>query len=327
MAELNIVSSSPHVRSKDSTQHIMRDVIIALLPATFVGFYMFGAAAVFTVLLSVASAVFFEYLYQKLTHQPLTIKDYSAAITGLLLGLNLPASLPDFGNGLFTTHVFVPFTIPILGSLFAIVIVKQLFGGIGHNFMNPALAARAFLLVSFADQMTTWPKVDAVSTATILGGLKEGGVVNASVLDSFLGSVSGSIGEISALALIIGGLYLIYRKVISYRIPVFYVGTVAVFVGIYSALSENGFDLQFLLIHLVSGGLLLGAIFMATDYVTSPMTAKGQIIFAIGCGIITSLIRLFGAYPEGVSFAIIIMNLTVPLIDRFTIPRGFGEGK
>lgn len=327
MAELNIVSSSPHVRSNDSTHTIMRDVIIALLPATLVGFYMFGFAAVFTVALTVASAVFFEYLYQRLTHQAISIKDYSAAITGLLLGLNLPASLPDFSNGIFTTQVFVPFTIPILGSLFAIIIVKQLFGGIGHNFMNPALAARAFLLVSFADQMTTWPKVDTVSTATILGALKEGGTNTATVLDSFLGSVSGSIGEISAIALIAGGIYLVYRKVISYRIPVFYVGTVAVFVAIYSALSESGFNLEFLLIHLVSGGLLLGAIFMATDYVTSPMTAKGQIIFAIGCGIITALIRLFGAYPEGVSFAIIIMNLTVPLIDRFTIPRSFGEGK
>jgi len=210
---------------------------------------------------------------------------------------------------------------------FAIVIVKQLFGGIGHNFMNPALAARAFLLVSFADQMTTWPKVDTVSTATVLGAMKEGGMNTANVLDTFLGNMSGSIGEISALAIIIGGVYLIYKKVISYRIPVFFVGTVAIFVAIYSLTSETGFSLDYVLLHLFSGGLLLGAFFMATDYVTSPMTAKGQIIFAIGCGIITALIRLVGAYPEGVSFAIIIMNLTVPLIDRYTIPRSFGEVK
>lgn len=327
MVELNIVSSSPHVRSKDSTQSIMRDVIIALVPATLVGFYMFGIAAVFTVFLTIIAAVFFEYLYQRISRQKVTIKDYSAVITGLLLGLNLPASLPDFSNGIFSTKASVPFLIPILGSLFAIVIVKQLFGGIGHNFMNPALAARAFLLVSFADQMTTWPKVDTVSTATVLGIMKEGGVMTASVLDTFLGSVSGSIGEVSALALIIGGLYLIYKKVISYRIPVFYIGTVAAFVSIYSLTSSTGFDLNYLLLHLCSGGLLLGAIFMATDFVTSPMTSKGQIIFAIGCGVITALIRLFGAYPEGVSFAIIIMNLTVPLIDRFTVPRSFGEEK
>jgi len=338
MADLNIVSSSPHVRSNDSTSNLMRDVIIALVPATLVGFYIFGLAAVFTVLLSVASAVFFEWIYQKYTTGQVRINDYSAAVTGLLLGLNLPAMLPVLPNAadeITLVSFFVPFAVPILGSMFAIIVVKQLFGGIGNNFMNPALGARAFLIVSFADHMTTWPAirpvfapvVDTVSSATILGLLKSGEAVQPSVLDAFVGTISGSIGEISALALIIGGLYLVYRKVISIRIPAVFIGTVAVFVMIYALANGQGFDLQFLGYQLFSGGLMIGAIFMATDYVSSPMTSKGQLIFAFGCGIITSLIRLYGGYPEGVSFAIIIMNLTVPLINRYTIPRSFGEEK
>lgn len=346
MADLNIVSSSPHVRSNDSTSNLMRDVVIALVPATLVGFYIFGLAAVFTVVLSVLSAMCFEWLYQKYTTGIVRINDYSAAVTGLLLGLNLPAILPVLPNAANETtlvNFFVPFAVPILGSMFAIIVVKQLFGGIGNNFMNPALGARAFLIVSFADHMTTWPTIepvwpnsleavsaaslDAISGATILGSIKGEAFIYPSVLDAFVGTISGSIGEISALALIIGGIYLVYRKVISYRIPVVFIGTVAVFVMIYALANGQGFDLEFLGYQLFSGGLMLGAIFMATDYVTSPMTSKGQLIFAFGCGIITSLIRLFGAYPEGVSFAIIIMNLTVPLINRYTIPRCFGEEK
>ncbi|MBN2221580.1 MAG: RnfABCDGE type electron transport complex subunit D [Vallitaleaceae bacterium] len=320
MAKQWIVSSSPHVRSKDTSQNLMRDVVIALLPATIVGFIVFKGAAIFTVLLTVLAAVGFEFLYGKLTKQPNLIKDYSAVVTGLLLGLNLPASLE-------IAPPSVAIVVPVIGSFFAIIIVKQLFGGIGNNFMNPALAARAFLIVSFAEHMTTWPKVDTVASATILASLKEGGEVSQSVMDAFIGTVSGSIGEVSALAILIGGIYLIVRKVISYRIPFFFIATVAIFVFFYSLASGKGMDLEFVAYHLFSGGLMLGAFFMATDYVTSPMTAKGQIIFAVGCGIITSLIRLFGSYPEGVSFAIIIMNLTVPLIDRFTIPRAFGEAK
>jgi electron transport complex protein RnfD len=318
----------------------MRDVVIALIPATLVGFYVFGLAAVFTVFLAVVSAVGFEWIYQKKVTGNVRISDYSAAVTGLLLGLNLPAALPQLpnaANGTTMVSFLVPFAVPILGSMFAIIVVKQLFGGIGNNFMNPALAARAFLIVSFADHMTTWPKVtpvfaklssaDAVSGATVLGMIKEGYDITPSVLDTFIGTVSGSIGEISALAILIGGIYLIVKKVISYRIPVFFIGTVGIFMVLYSMFSGQGFDPSFVGYQLFSGGLMIGAFFMATDYVTSPMTQKGQIIFAIGCGVITSLIRLFGGYPEGVSFAIIIMNLTVPLINRYTIPRCFGEEK
>ncbi len=318
MSDLNIVSSSPHVRSNETSAHLMRDVIIALIPATLVGFYVFGVAAIFTVLLTTASAVGFEFLYQKITTGKATINDYSAAVTGLLLGLNLPAFLPKL-------PYLMGIAVPVIGSFFAIIVIKQLFGGLGYNFMNPALGARVFLLVSFAQHMTTWPQVDAVSSATVLGALKEGGEVTQTVLDTFLGTVSGSIGEVSALAILIGGIYLIARRVISYRVPTFYIGTVAVFMLIYALANGQGLDLTFIGYQVFGGGLMLGAFFMATDYVTSPMTAKGQIIFAIGCGILTALIRLFGAYPEGVSLAIIIMNMTVPLIERYTIPRAFGE--
>lgn len=337
MSELNIVSSSPHVRSKDTTPNLMRDVIIALIPATLVGLYVFGLAAVFTVVLSTASAVFFEWLYQRMTTGKVSIHDYSAAVTGLLLGLNLPAALPalpDAAVGTSMVDFLLPFTVPVLGSAFAIIIVKQLFGGIGHNFMNPALGARAFLIVSFADHMTSWKSVepvfgsvDAVTGATVMGMLKHGQVVGPSVLDAFVGTIGGSIGEVSALALIIGGIYLVARKVISYHIPVFYVGTVAIFMTLASLFSSQGFDPAFLGYQLFGGGLMIGAIFMATDYVSSPMTTLGKIIYAISCGVITSLIRLVGSYPEGVSFAIIIMNLAVPLINRYTIPRCFGEEK
>lgn len=338
MTQLFEVSSSPHVRAENSTPQIMRDVIIGLIPATLFGFYIFGLAAVLVVALSVGSAVLFEWMYQKIVGKKTTINDYSAAVTGLLLGLNLPAMLPIFpGMTNYTqpTDFLLPIGIPIIGSFFAIVFVKQLFGGIGFNFMNPALAARAFLLVSFAKEMATWPavaprfsgSVDAVGGATILGALKEGGPIGASVMDAFVGTIPGSIGEISALALLIGGGYLLIRKVIRYHIPVYFIATVAVFMSLYSIFGLGGFSGEYVLYQLFSGGLMIGAFFMATDYVTSPMTPTGQIIFAIGGGIIASAIRVVGSYPEGVSFAIIIMNLAVPLIDKYTIPRCFGEVK
>lgn len=310
---LYTVASSPHARSKDSVQGTMRDVLIALSPAALFSIFYFGIDAALTILVCVVASMFAEWIYNRITDQKSTIMDLSAAVTGLLLAMNLPGNMP-------LQYIW---WISILGSFFAIIVVKQLFGGLGQNFMNPALAARAFLLVSFAKVMTTWgPTIDGVSTATPLGIMKEGAGELPSIMSTFLGTIPGSLGETSALALIIGGLYLIYRKVISWRIPVIYVGTTAVMV-----LLLTGFDMTMLGYHLFSGGLMLGAIFMATDYASSPTTAKGQIIMGIGCGVLTVLIRLFGNNPEGVSFAIIIMNLFVPLIDKYTVPVKFGEVK
>jgi Na+-translocating ferredoxin:NAD+ oxidoreductase subunit D len=311
MSDLYIVSSSPHMRSKDSVTKTMLDVVIALLPATVFGVYSFGFRALMITLLAVVSSVGFEFLYQKVAKQKSSIHDLSAVVTGLLLAMNLPSQ--------------VPYWMPILGSLFAIIIVKQLFGGLGQNFMNPALAARAFLLVSFADIMTTWvTPLDAITTATPLALLKEGATELPALSDAFIGMIAGSIGETSVLALLLGGIYLLLRKVISWRIPVTYIGTVALMVLVFGG---QGFDMTFLGYHLFTGGLILGAFFMATDYSSSPTTAIGQIIMGVGCGLLTALIRLFGGYPEGVSFAILIMNLFVPLIDKYTLPRVFGEVK
>ena len=302
-----VVSATPHVRSKDSIQGIMRDVIIALVPATVMGIVYFGLRALVLVAISIASAVFFEFLYQKLTKQRVTIDDLSAVVTGLLLALNMPAS--------------APFWMPIVGSAFAIIIAKQLFGGLGQNFINPALAARAFLLASYPTAMTTWT-LDGVTTATPLALLKSGDIVSPTMNDymaALTGHIGGCIGETCAIALIIGGLYLLYRKVISWRIPVVYIVTVVTLTG---AIGRNGVRVP--LYEVLVGGLLLGAFFMATDYASSPVTAKGQIIMGIGCGLLTSLIRIYGGYPEGVSYSILIMNLCVPLIDRFTKGRIFG---
>ncbi len=302
-----VVSATPHVRSKDSIQGIMRDVIIALVPATVMGIVYFGLRALVLVAISIASAVFFEFLYQKLTKQRVTIDDLSAVVTGLLLALNMPAS--------------APFWMPIVGSAFAIIIAKQLFGGLGQNFINPALAARAFLLASYPTAMTTWT-LDGVTTATPLALLKSGDIVSPTMNDymaALIGHIGGCIGETCAIALIIGGLYLLYRKVISWRIPVVYIVTVVILTG---AIGRNGVRVP--LYEVLVGGLLLGAFFMATDYASSPVTAKGQIIMGIGCGLLTSLIRIYGGYPEGVSYSILIMNLCVPLIDRFTKGRIFG---
>lgn len=318
---LNKVSSSPHIRDSVTTQSIMRDVLIALLPATLWGIYVFGINALINIVLATGSAVLFEYLYQKYMKKPITISDYSAAVTGLLLGLNLPS-----GNYYF---------IPVLGSFFAIIVVKQLYGGIGQNFMNPALAARAFLVVSFAGYMTRWQLpmvegrftgIDGISGATplaMLKGYQQGDSITG-LGDLFFGFIGGSIGEISAIALLIGAAYLLVRKIISWHIPVSYLLTFSVLIVLFS---KSPLDISFLANHLFAGGLILGAFFMATDYSTSPMTKIGQIIMGIGCGFLTAMIRIFGGYPEGVSFAILIMNLFVPLIDHYLIPTSFGGKK
>jgi electron transport complex protein RnfD len=304
--QLYKVSANPHVRDKATTHSIMLDVIIALLPATLFGFYNFGLSAVITTVISIATCVIAEYLYQRFMGKKITINDMSAALTGLLLALNLP---PE-----------VPFWLPIIGGVFAIIVVKQVFGGLGQNFMNPALGARCFLLLSFTGRMTTFT-YDAVTTATPLANLKLGQTVN--VMDMFIGNIAGTIGETSAIALLIGGAYLVFKKVISPRIPVVYVATLAIFVLLFGG---HGFDLNFLAAHLFGGGLLLGAIFMATDYVTSPITPNGQIIFGIILGVLTGVFRIFGPSAEGVSYAIIISNLLVPLIEKVTLPKAFGKG-
>ena len=303
------ISSSPHIRDRETTTNIMGQVIVALLPATFFGISNFGISALVTILITVISAVIFEALYQKILGVKVTISDLSAVLTGLLLALNLP---PE-----------VPFWIPVIGSFFAIVVVKQLFGGLGQNFMNPALGARCFLLISFTGRMTTFT-YDAITTATPLAQMKAGESVD--VASMFWGTTAGTIGETSAIALIIGGVFLIVRRIINYRIPVFYIGTFAVLIMIYALASGRGFDVSFLLAHLFGGGLMLGAFFMATDYVTSPITPLGKIIFGILLGVLTFLFRIFGASAEGVSYAIIIGNLLVPLIERITVPKSFGKG-
>lgn len=307
MTDLYTVSASPHVRSTDSVSKTMRDVIIALLPATIFGIYNFGVPALTTILITIASCVAAEAAYQKITKQDVTVNDYSAILTGLLLALNLPHT--------------VPWWIPVMGGIVAIIIIKQLFGGLGQNFMNPALGARAFLVISFAGIMTKW-ELDGLSSATPLGIIKEGGSELPPLMDTLTGTIAGCIGETSVIALLLGGIYLIARKVISWRIPVTYIATVAVMVALFGG---NGLDLEFLGYHVFTGGLMIGAFFMATDYASSPITPVGQIIMGVGCGVLTALIRLFGGFPEGVSFAILIMNLFVPLIDKYTIPRAFGE--
>jgi Na+-translocating ferredoxin:NAD+ oxidoreductase subunit D len=307
---LHVVSASPHIRSKDSVQGVMRDVMIALIPATLAGIYYFGMKAIVLIVLSVLSCMAAEALWQKMTKQKITIRDYSAAVTGLLIAFNIPVSAPVW--------------LPVIGGFFAIIIVKQFFGGLGQNFMNPALAARAFLLASWPVQMTSWT-VDGVSAATPLGMLKEGTIENLPGLFSvFVGNVGGCIGETSALALLLGGAYLLYKRVITWEIPVTFIATVFVLTWIFG---RNGFMTGNPGYEILAGGLMLGAFFMATDYSSSPMTAKGKIIMGVGCGFFTSIIRVFGGYPEGVSYAILLMNLFVPLIDRFTIPKPFGEVK
>lgn len=306
-----MMSSSPHVRSSESTRRIMLDVIIALLPATAAGVYFFGANALVTVLVSVAAAMGTEALVQLIMKRKVTALDGSAAVTGLLLALCLPPLPPGL------------FYLPLFGSMFAIAIVKQCFGGLGYNFVNPALAGRAFLMVSWLPAMTTWTMpADAVSAATPLAALDpEQAAALSPYLDMFIGKTGGCIGETSVIALLLGAAYLIARKVINWRIPAAFIGTVALFTWI---AGPEGLFTGDALYHVLAGGLMLGAFYMATDYTTSPMTNKGRVIYAAGCGVLTGVIRLWGGYPEGVSYAILIMNLAVPLIDRKFMPRVFG---
>lgn len=309
-----LVSSSPHIRSGETTQRIMLDVIIALMPALFAGVFYFGFKALTLTVTAVVFAVAAEAVMQKILGKPVTVNDLSAVVTGILIAFNVPATLPLW--------------IVAVGSIFAIAVAKQCFGGLGFNFINPALAARAMLLASWPVRMTSWvaPGADAVSTATPLALVKNGveaaGQALPNISNLFIGNIGGCIGETSALALIIGGAYLLYRGVISYRIPVAYIGTVAVLSFLF-----GGFNPSVMIYQVFAGGLFLGAIFMATDYSTSPMSAKGQMIFAIGCGFLTTLIRFYGGYPEGVSYSILLMNLATPLIDRYTMPKKFGEVK
>jgi electron transport complex protein RnfD len=323
-----IISPSPHVHSGDSVKKNMYGVIIALLPALAASFWVFGLGALVVTVTAIAASVLFEYLIEKyLLKVPSTISDGSAVITGLLLAFNLPSNLPIW--------------IIIIGALVAIGIGKMSFGGLGNNPFNPALVGRVFLLISFPVQMTTWPKpmdnlgtyFDATTGATPLSVVKEG-LKNGDRLsdllaqipsfkDMFLGEMGGSAGEVAALALLLGFGYMIYRKIITWHFPVAVLGTIAVFTGLLHLASPEEFAGP--IFHLLTGGAMLGAIFMATDYVTSPMTVKGQIIFGVGIGVITVLIRVFGAYPEGMSFAILIMNAFVPLLDRYIKPKRFGE--
>ncbi|EJP6472666.1 RnfABCDGE type electron transport complex subunit D [Clostridium botulinum] len=303
------LSSSPHIRSKDSVQSIMRDVIIALLPAAIAGIYFFKLKALLVILTAVISCVAAEYIWEKATGRDISIGDLSAVVTGMLLAFNVPPTLPLW--------------MVVIGSFFTIIVVKQFFGGIGQNIVNPALAGRAFLLASWPVAMTTWT-VDGVTTATPLAMLKGAPGDLPTLASAFLGHIGGCIGETSALALLIGFAYLLYRRIITWHIPVTYIGTVFVLtaiIGRHGAMSGNA------IYEIFVGGLMLGAIFMATDYTTSPMTKKGQVIFAIGCGVITTVIRILGGYPEGVSYSILLMNLCVPLIDKFIAPRVFGEVK
>lgn len=324
MNDLLHVSSSPHVRSGGRTDTIMFLVLLALMPSSVMGIYIFGVPALKIIILSVGTCVLTEFLYERLMHKPNTIGDGSAMVTGLLLALNLSAA--------------VPWWIPVIGGVFAILIVKQLFGGLGQNFMNPALAARCFLLISFPARMTDFSvsertagkvvdtisaatqAVDTVSSATPLAAIRSGGSYD--LLSMFLGNTRGTIGETSVLLLLLGGIFLVAVRVIDLRIPFTYLGTFALLYLIFS-----GFDLPLVAAELCGGGLMLGAWFMATDYVTRPITIKGQYVFGILLGILTAIFRRFGASAEGVSYAIILSNVCVPVIERFTLPSGFGVQK
>lgn len=314
MGDLYNVSASPHVRSKISTDKIMLCVILSLLPATIVGICNFGMDALIITVLSIASCVVSEFLYTKLMKKKTTIGDFSAVVTGLLLAMNLPAT--------------VSWWIPVLGGVFAILVCKMVFGGLGSNFMNPALGARCFLMISFTSQMTTFSSekfaaIDAYSGATPLAYIKNGGM-DFHLLDMFTGRTLGTIGETSAIALLIGAAFLLVTGVISITIPGTYLLTFVVFLLLFSG---HGFDLNYIAAELCGGGLLLGAFFMATDYATSPITPAGKIVFGIILGLLTGVFRLFGGSAEGVSYAIIFTNLLVPLIERWTIPTAFGQKK
>ena len=315
-----LVSASPHIHSPETTTGVMGDVIISLLPALVMAVVWFGSRALVLTAVCIGTAVLAEWVSRRVMKRPNTLGDLSAVVTGLILALNLPATLPLW--------------MAAIGSIVAIVVVKQMFGGVGQNFVNPAMTARIILMVSFPTAMARWTaplasawSADAVTTATPMASLaaSSGGNLSAdlpSLWQMLVGYHGGSMGEVCALALLVGGVYLIIRRVISPIIPAAYIGTVAVWM----LLAGHG-DLRFVAYELLGGGLLLGAFFMATDYATSPITAKGKWIFGIGCGIITSVIRLYGSLPEGVSFSIILMNILVPHIERLTLPRAFGAEK
>lgn len=299
------LSTAPHIRTRETTTVLMLNVIVALIPCAVVGVYRFGVDALMVLAVSSVSAVAAEYLFQLISRRPVRVGDFSALVTGLILGLNLPSG--------------TPWWMAMVGSIFAIIIVKELFGGIGNNFMNPALTARAVLLASWPVYMTTFTSptnwvegVDAVAAATPLA------TGNVAYLDLFLGRIPGSIGEVGKFAILIGFVYLLITKTISWRIPVVMVGSCALFSYLFGADPLSA---------VLSGGLLFGAVFMATDYTTSPMTAKGQIAYALGCGLIVAVIRNFGNYPEGVTYAILMMNVVTPLLDKFVHRRVYGHGK
>ncbi len=304
MSDLLKVSSSPHVRAKDDTSRIMLYVIIALMPTTIFGIFNFGIRALILVLVCILTCVLSEYLFERAVGKKSTIKDYSAAVTGLLLGLNLPFTLPIWQA--------------VLGSVFAIVVVKMLFGGLGQNFMNPALGGRAFLVISFAGTMTHF-EFDGIAGATPLQLLKAGETVN--TFNMLIGRTGGTIGETSTLLILVGAIFLILFGVIDLVIPGVYILSFVIFITLFGG---HGLDATYIVAHLCGGGLMLGAFFMATDYVTSPITPLGKVIFGICLGVLTGLFRLFGNSAEGVSFAIIFSNLLVPLIEKFTVPRAFG---
>lgn len=313
MSELFNVTSSPHVRSKVSTDKIMLCVIIALLPATVFGIINFGPRALAVVVVTIVSCIVSEYLYNKIAHKKQTIGDLSAVVTGLLLGLNLSST--------------IPFWIAIMGGAFAIVVVKMLFGGLGQNFMNPALGARCFLLLAFTGPMTSFANIplDGTSGATPLSVLHNGGLYE-NTMAMFTGRIAGTIGETSVIALLIGAIFLIAVGVIDIRIPGTYIVTFAIFVILFGGHLTTGDLPTFVVQEICGGGLILGAFFMATDYVTSPITPRGKIIYGIICGCLLGIFRLFGASAEGCSYSIIFANMLVPLIERFTVPKPFGKG-
>lgn len=315
------VSASPHIRHEDTTRVLMSDVILAMIPLVIWGAYIFGLRVLTVTAVSIVSCVLFEALFNLILKKKIPVGDMSAVVSGMLLAFNLPASIPLW--------------IPVVGAFFAMVIVKGLFGGLGKNFMNPVLAARVFLFGSWPAHMTAYSeplvrlpafgKIDAVSSATTLTVLKGDKLPTEDIFDLFIGNMSGCIGEISALLILAGGLYLLIRRVITWHITVSFVVTVALLTFVFAP--DGVSALSFMLAELFSGGLMLGAVFMATDYVTSPVTAKGRLIYGVGCGALTVFIRFLGGYPEGVSFAIIIMNLFVWYLDKATKPTKFGGGK
>ena len=309
MSELYHVSSSPHVRSKDTTSRIMLYVILALLPTSIFGIYNFGYKALVLILVTIASCLASEWIFNKIVHKQNTLGDLSAVVTGLLLALNLPATLPWWQA--------------VIGGAFAIIVVKMLFGGLGQNFMNPALGARCFLLIAFAANMTNYT-IDSYSGATPLALIRNEGIGAVNTMDMLIGRTAGTIGETSALAILIGAMILILLGVITLRIPGTYIVTFVIFIALFGG---HGLDWNYIVAQLCGGGLMLGAFFMATDYVTSPITPNGQILYGICLGVLTGLFRIFGANAEGVSFAIILSNLLVPMIEKFTIPRSFGQVK